>query len=99
VDLVNDVYHWIDRILLVVSVALRVWAFVDCVFRKARAFPAVNKLTKVAWLAILFVSGVVGTLVYPTSPLNLIGSASVVVALVYLCDVRPAVREVSGGSR
>ena len=98
-DLVNEVYLWIDRILLAASVALRLWALVDCVFRRARAFPAVNKLTKVAWLAILFVSGAVGTIVYPGSPLNVIGSASVVIALVYLCDVRPAVREVSGGNR
>jgi hypothetical protein len=102
VDLVNDVYNWIDRVLLVAFLALRVWAFVDCIFRKARAFPAVNKLTKVTWLAILFVSGVVGSLpslAYNTSSLNIISSASVVVALVYLCDVRPAVREVSGGGR
>jgi hypothetical protein len=32
-------------------------------------------------------------------PLNLLSLASVVAAVVYLADVRPAVREVSGGSR
>lgn len=98
-DLVDDVYLWINRILFVVSVALRLWAIVDCAFRKARAFPAVGKLTKVAWLSILVASGVIGSLVLAGSPLNPIGAISVVIALVYLCDVRPAVREVSGGSR
>jgi hypothetical protein len=65
--------------------------------RKAAAFPAANKLTKPAWLAILIVGGVLGSLF--SYPLNLLSLASVVAAVVYLADVRPAVREVSGGSR
>ena len=55
---VSDIYTWIDRVLYVASVALSVWALVDCAIRRARAFPAVNKLTKLAWLAILIVAGV-----------------------------------------
>lgn len=96
-QLVDDIYPWIDRVLFVVAVALRLWAVIDCAFRKARAFPAVNKLTKLAWLAILIVAGGLGSLAWFGGPLNLISSASVVVALVYLYDVRPAVREISGG--
>ncbi len=92
-ELVDDVYPWIDLVLFVVAVALRVWAIVDCAVRKSNAFPAVNKLTKLAWLSILIVSGGLGSLSWFGGPLNLISSASVVVALVYLCDVRPAVRE------
>ncbi len=69
------------------------------ILNSARAFPAVNKLTKVAWLSILIASGVIGSLVLAGSPLYPIGAISVVIALVYLCDVRPAVREVSGGNR
>ena len=48
-------------------------------------------------LAILIVGGVLGSLF--SYPLNLLSLASVVAAVVYLADVRPAVREVSGGSR
>ena len=75
--------------------ALRAWAVVDCALRKAAAFPAVDKLTKPAWLAILVFSGAIGTLIRP--PLGIISLISVVVASVYLADVRPAVREISGG--
>ena len=96
-ELVDSVYLWINHVLFFGSVALRLWAVLDCAFRKAAAFPAVNKLTKLAWLSILVASGVIGSIVWPGTPDNLISSISVVVALVYLCDVRPAVREVSGG--
>ncbi len=97
-QLVNDFYTWIDRILFFGSVALRAWAVLDCALRKAAAFPAVNKLTKLAWLAILVVAGVLGS-IFPGSPLNILALGSVVVAIVYLTDVRPAVREISGGNR
>lgn len=95
--LINDFYSWINLILFAGSCALRLWAIVDCAFRKASAFPAVNKLTKLAWLAITVISGVLGTVFLISAPLNPIALVSVIVALVYLTDVRPAVREVSGG--
>jgi hypothetical protein len=98
VQLVSDIYLWIDRILYYVSVAISVWALVDCAIRRARAFTAVNKLTKLAWLAILIVAGVLNFFFGGDPIRSLIGSAAVIVALVYLFDVRPAVREVSGGS-
>ena len=65
--------------------------------RPGRSRPP-DKLTKVAWLAILIVraSGLLLSAA-PRAVESIIGSASVVVALVYLCDVRPAVREISGG--
>lgn len=95
--LVNALYHWTDLVLWFGLLALRAWAVIDCAFRKAAAFPAVDKLTKPAWLAILIVSGALGTLLPVQS--WLIPLLSVVVASVYLADVRPAVREISGGSR
>ena len=96
--LINDFYSWINLILFGGSVALRLWAIIDCAFRKASAFPAVNKLTKLAWMAITVMSGILGTVFLIGVPLNPIALVSVVVALVYLTDVRPAVREVSGGN-
>jgi hypothetical protein len=99
VFLVNDIYTWIDRVLFAGCVLLRAWAVIDCAFRKSAAFTAVNKLTKLSWLAITVISGVLGSIFLPNSPLNVLSLASVVVALVYLTDVRPAVREISGGNR
>jgi Protein of unknown function (DUF2516) len=99
-QLIDDIYRWVDWVLVWSLVALRVWAVIDCATRKAAAFPAANKLTKPAWLAITIIGGGLGSLLsYPFYPLNIVSLISVVAALVYLCDVRPAVREVSGGNR
>jgi len=95
--LVDDVYFWVNWVLYCGLVALRAWAVVDCALRKAAAFPAAGKLTKPAWLAITIIGGGIGSLFF--YPLNIISLLSVVAALVYLTDVRPAVREISGGSR
>jgi hypothetical protein len=97
VALVDHLYLWTDRVVFYGLLALRAWAVVDCATRKAAAFPAADKLTKPAWLAILVISGVVGTLI----PVQtwFIPLLTVVVAAVYLADVRPAVREASGNQR
>ncbi len=96
-DVVDDINRWIDLVLHWGAVGLVAWALIDCATRKAKAFPAAGKLTKIAWLAILAVLGVLGYF-YGADPVsNILGSVMVVAALVYLCDVRPAVREVSGG--
>jgi hypothetical protein len=89
------IYLWTDRVLFWGLAGLRAWAVIDCATRKAAAFPAVDKLTKPAWLGILVVSGVFGVFLGP--PIGMISLISVVVAAVYLADVRPAVREISGG--
>jgi hypothetical protein len=96
VRIVNDLNYWTDLILYFGLAALRLWALLDCLTRKAAAFPAVDKLTKPAWIGILLVSGLFGTFASPpTWPISLI---STIVAAVYLADVRPAVREISSGS-
>jgi hypothetical protein len=97
-QLIHDVYLWVDIVLYWALVALRAWAIIDCATRKAAAFPAADKLTKPAWLAITIVGGGLGSL-FIYQPLHIVSLISVVAALVYLFDVRPAVREVSGGSR
>jgi Protein of unknown function (DUF2516) len=101
VRVVDDIQYWITMVLFWGITALRLWAIVDCAIRKAPAFPAVGKLTKPAWLAITTASGVLGTLLSysPPNPTSIPSLVSLIVALVYLADVRPAVREVSGGNR
>lgn len=96
--LVDDLYLWTDRVLFFGLVALRAWAVVDCLLRKAAAFPAADKLTKPAWLAILVVSGLIGSLP-GLSQTWFLPLLTVVVAAVYLADVRPAVRQASGNQR
>jgi hypothetical protein len=72
------------------------WAVIDCAIRPTQAFVAAGKLTKPAWLAIT-----VGALllIWLFSPLHIFGIAAIVAAIVYLVDVRPAVREVQGPGR
>lgn len=96
-SVVFDIQYWILRALFWGLLLLRVWALADCLSRKNAAFPAAGKLTKAAWaLLTLFSVGIAALIRDELSILSLI---TLVVTLVYLADVRPAVREVSGGSR
>lgn len=100
-SVVNELYHWTDVVLFWGLLALRAWAVLDCAIRKAAAFPAADRLTKPAWLAITVFSALLGTFTsWPPDTgrsVGFISLISVVVAAVYLADVRPAVREISGG--
>jgi hypothetical protein len=77
------------------TLALAVWAFVDALFRPAAAYVAAGKLTKPAWAGI---TAVAGLLLYWQSPLSLLGLAAVVGSVVYLVDVRPALRGLRRGN-
>lgn len=97
VGAIRDVEYWILQVLYWSLLAMRVWAFVDCLVRKTAAFPAAGKLTKPAWAIITLLSALIGW--YFDPPLNLLSFFSLIATLVYLTDVRPAVRQISGGSR
>lgn len=73
-----------------------VWALIDCAIRRTDAFVAAGKLTKPAWLAI---TAGAAFLIWLFGPLSIFGIAAIVAAIVYLVDVRPAVREISGPGR
>jgi hypothetical protein len=73
---------------------LQVYAFVHCLLQRTEAFPAAGKWTKPGWAV---VTGLAIPLTYFTGSLSLFGIAFLVASIVYLVDVRPAVREVSGG--
>ena len=98
--IVDYLYYWTNYAIWVGLIILRVWALADCVIRKSAAFPAVDKLTKPAWLAILVISGFLGSwFSSPTTSgvVNIFSLASIIVASIYLADVRPAVREIADG--
>jgi len=79
------------------------WAFVDALFRPSTAFVAAGKLTKPAWVGITGVSALVE---FSMTPFALFGVPfagflwlpAVVAAIVYLVDVRPAVRGLQRGN-
>ena len=85
-------FHPAFALMALVSLGLfvlKLYALIDCVIRPSAAFPLHNKLTKVAWIAILALAVVFGGL-------GILGLAGTVAAIVYLVDVKPAV---SGKSR
>jgi hypothetical protein len=96
VDLINQIEHWINLVLFWGLLAFRAWGLVDSFVRKGPAFPAANKLTKPTWILLNALSVALGLLL---PPLNLLSYISIIVTAVYLADVRPAVREISGPSR
>ena len=83
-------------VLYVGAQGLTLWAFVDALIRPATGFVATGKLTKPAWLAI---TGLAAVILYLTkNPIALLGLPAVIAAVVYLVDVRPAVRGLRRGN-
>lgn len=78
-----------------VLLGLAVWAFADAAIRPAAAFPAAGKLTKPAWLGITGIS--VSLCVLGVGLLGLLGGVVAIAVIVYLVDVRPAVRGMRPG--
>lgn len=102
VDLVISVTNVVTLIMGVVGAIVGVFAFTDAVIRRPDAYPAADKKTKTTWLAITGISGMALVLgLYPLlvfPPPSLIWLAGMIGSLVYLLDVRPRLREVTGGS-
>ena len=83
----------VSLIATLVLFALKGFCLVDALIRPAPAYLAADKNKKEFWLLILGVALLVHLVVWaPLHVLNLIGS---VAALVYVLDVRPAVRELT----
>lgn len=78
---------------LVLCVGVKGFAFVTALSFPEPAYAAAAKLTKVAWSLILGIA-LVAQLIIPM-PLHLLNLVGLVAALVFLADVRPALREVT----
>ncbi|GAB3194630.1 DUF2516 family protein [Geodermatophilus arenarius] len=81
--------------LRLVLLAVAAWAFVDAVIRPAAGYVAAGKLSKPAWAAITALAAVV---IYLQGPMTFLGLPAVIATVVYLVDVRPAVRGVQRGN-
>lgn len=84
-------------VLTVAIFAVELWAFVDAVTRKPAAFTYAGKKTKQFWLALTGVATLLGLLTLPPAavlnPFGIFNLAALVIAGIYLADVRPAVRQ------
>lgn len=82
-------------VLWVLFGIVKIWALVDCLRRPPQAFPAVGRVSKVLWLVLTAAAALTGLL--PGLTIGIIGIAGLVVALVYLFDVRVRIAEITGG--
>lgn len=78
-----------------VAQGLTLWAFVDALIRPAPHFVAMGKLTKPAWAAI---TGISAAVVFLFGAMSFLGLPAIIAAVVYLVDVRPAVRGLRRGN-
>ena len=81
-------------VIWIVTLALKAYAFVDCLRRPVAAFPAIGRQTKVLWLVLTGLALLTGLV--PGLTLNLIGIAAVVIAIIYVFDIRPRIVEITG---
>lgn len=81
-------------LLTMALMLLKAFALVDAAMRREDAYRAANKQKKVFWVVILAVAVLwdffLGSLI------NILSIAGLIAALVYLLDVRPALKEVGG---
>jgi hypothetical protein len=93
VPLVTDITSLILLAGALVLFALEAWAFVDAVSHKPEVFEAAGKQTKTMWLVILGIALAAHMLIW--HPIHLINLVGAVASIVYLVDVRPAVRSMT----
>lgn len=81
--------------LLLLTLGVEGFALLDVLRRKPELFPAAGKRTKNFWLALTGIALAVS--IVTLSPLGFLSIIGFVAAAIYLADVRPALRQVSGG--
>ena len=94
-----QVQFYVGLLAMVLFLLVEGWALVHCLTQRADAFPVVGSLSKGGWLAILF-GAILLTLVCanPKYGVSFFGFIAVGAALIYLLDVRPALRDATDGS-
>lgn len=84
-------------VLWFAAVAVKLWALVDAAIRPGPSYVAAGKQTKPLWVVLLGLA-VALDLLWGRGFLSLFAVAGLIVAIIYLVDVRPKLREVRGGS-
>jgi hypothetical protein len=95
----REVHQFVDIVLVVAFLLVEIVALINCLTQRADAFPVVGSLSKAGWLAIL-VGAVIVTILCgnPEFGVSMFAFLAVGAALIYLLDVRPALRDATNGS-
>lgn len=80
--------------LWLVLLGLKAFAFIDCLRSPSQVFPAIGRQSKVLWLVLTGLSLLAGLV--PNLTLSLFGIAGAVIALIYLFDIRPRIKSITG---
>jgi len=80
-------------VVWVVTFAVKAYAFVDCIRRPQQAFPAVGRQSKVLWLILTGLAAATGF--FPGQTIQILGIAGVVIAMIYVFDVRPRIIDIT----
>jgi hypothetical protein len=93
------VVYYAQLVLYTLALVIEVVAFLHCLIQRSEAFPAIGTLAKGFWLLLIAGSALFVLLGYSdVSPvLGMFSLLPIAVALVYLLDVRPALRDVVDG--
>ena len=86
-------------VVIVVLLAIKGFAFINALTYSSEAYQAAGKLTKQAWCAITGLGFASQLVLIGSSPFGIIHLVFTIASLVYLADVRPALREVTSGRR
>ena len=84
----------VEHALWVVLLALKGFAFVDCLRAPGAVFPSIGRQTKILWLVLTGLALLTGLV--PNLTLSLFGIAGAVIALIYLFDIRPRIKSITG---
>lgn len=92
--------YWIMTAVAVIVLAIDAWALLNAVRFRGEAYTAADKRTKGFWVALTAVATLLGVLGLPLlggSSLSIFSIIGVTAAGVFLADVLPALRRITGG--
>jgi hypothetical protein len=92
---VDPVVRTIELALLVVTLVVEAFAFINCLTQRSDAFGAIGTLSKGAWLALT--GGALLVTLLTQYAVGLLGFIAITIAAIYLLDVRPALRDAPDG--
>ncbi len=82
-------------VVLLVMFAVKGFALISAVSFPDQAYPAASRGTKMGWCIGLGVGFAAQVLMVGAAPMNLVGLAFFIAALVFITDTRPALAEVT----
>jgi hypothetical protein len=92
-----SVVSFIGAVILISCLGIGLWALIHCALQRNDAFSAIGTLSKTLWLAIIAGSMLLGMILWQLGQFFTL--ISLTASLVYLLDIRPALRDItSGGS-